>query len=300
MRSAFLLCPHSFFRRHCQGLTHGEPSIHLHFGACIAKGLEVSRRTFAAGETQPNAVAAGTEAIIRAWGMFDMPATPTRSEATKTLDTCILAHADYFLKWPLATDPVQIATFGGEPCIEFSFALPIPGTIHPETGEPILYAGRFDLIGTFEGSHWGLDDKTTSYIGANWTDQWRMRGQFHGYAWGAREYGMTLTGFLVRGISPLTYNTKLEAANPIAMPDWKIERWLSQLRRDVDYMIDVWERYKWWGNDPDAFDRRDTACYSYNRACEFMPLCSSQYPERWESEYSVKFWNPLERGEEDG
>lgn len=294
MRSAYLLCPHYFYRRHCQGLSSQEaPSIHLHFGACLAKGLETVRRGYASGLPQGMALRSGFDAIITHWGNYPTEiVSSNRSESVKSLASCLLALDDYFMEWPLDTDPVQVAYYEGKPCIEFSFALPIPGTRHPDTGEPILYAGRFDLIGTFEGSYWGLDDKTTGRASSNWNDQWKLRGQFIGYSWGARQYGMPLAGFLVRGIQPLVGGTKLLPTTIIPMPNWKIERWLVQLHRDVERMLGCWRQQYWHKEEWPRI--MDTGCYSYNRPCEFLPLCNSQHPERWESDYTVRYWNPLE------
>lgn len=300
MRSAFLLCPHSFFRRHCQGLTHGEPSIHLHFGACLARGLEVTRRRYCDGTSQSNAVLEGAEAILAAWGNFEFEPT-TRTEQNKSLENCLLALSSYFREWPLDTDAVRIHRMpNGDPCVEFSGALPIPGCFHPETGEPLLYAGRFDMIGDYQASVWGLDDKTTSQLGANWRSQWTLRGQFTGYTWIAQEHGMPLSGFLVRGTQILTDTCKFEMAIT-PRPKWAVERWLAQLQEDVQRMVYYWHLYGSGGYNRDqdresAFPRLlDSGCFSYMRPCEFTPLCSSEHPERWESEYVVRHWNPLAR-----
>lgn len=301
MRSAFVLCPHTFFRRHCQGLTltHDAPSIHLHFGACLAKGLEMTRRAYCKGLPQSAAVVEGASALMAEWGSFDA-APNTRTEANKTLENCLIALSDYFREWPLETDPVRIHVHDDKPCIEFSGALPIPGALHPETGEPILYAGRFDLIGDYQSSVWGLDDKTTSALGQNWRHQWSLRGQFSGYTWIANEYGLPLSGFLVRGVQILTNSTKCEMAIT-PRPKWMVQRWLAQLCADVNRMLECWSLLTDVPEEvvnlvPHSFPQAlDSACFSYMRPCEYMPLCTSEHPERWEGDYTVKHWNPLAR-----
>jgi hypothetical protein len=179
MRSDWRACPHRFFRRHVQGLVPpGEVSVHLHFGGCLAKGLEVARREFFAGGSPDRALFNGCEAIIAAWGNFQGPANPNVNEKKKSLDACILSLAEYFKTWPLESDDVTIHVHKGEPGIEFSFAVPIPGSRHPITGDPILYAGRFDLIGDYLKAVWGLDDKTATSMSS--AEKWRLRGQFTG------------------------------------------------------------------------------------------------------------------------
>lgn len=294
-RRDFLLCPHFFFRRHCQRIEHGLPSLHLHFGKCIASGLEATRRAYAAGAPQIDALPRGAAAIVREWGEFPLSDRPTRTEAVKTLANCLLAHDEYFKQWPLHADPIQIARYNGEPCIEFKFRKPIPDCYHPVTGKQLEYSGKFDLVGTFGGSHWGLDDKTTGSIGSSWVDEWRLRGQLIGYTWGVLDE-MPLTGFLVRGVQPLTSApTRLVETPPLPIPPWKIDRWLRQLQVDVQRMIDYWQAWVVCRHLPDEADPTgvwprimDDGCYSYNRACEYMPLCDTPHPERWVSEYIQK------------
>jgi len=302
MRSSFNLCPHHFFRRYCQGLKHESVNAHLHFGGCLAKGLEVTRRAWVGGEPQHLAVLKGVEAVIKQWAYFEPPTNPSRTEAVKTLDSCILALSDYFREWPLDNDPIRIASFAGEPCIEFRAALPIPGCFHPDTGEAILYAGRFDTCNTYGSSYWGLDDKTTGSVPYSWADQWKLRGQLTGYAWLAHAYDMPVIGMLVRGICPTVNGTRLVPTVEVPQPPWKIQRWLSQLQADVWRMLACWNDFQHgkprmlYGeiNDHNAFPQiLDSGCYSYNRPCEFMSLCDSQHPERWEDEYQIQRWEPL-------
>jgi hypothetical protein len=158
---------------------------------------------------------------------------PNVNEKKKSLDACILSLAEYFKTWPLDTDDVRIHVHRGEPGIEFSFAVPIPGSRHPVTSEPILYAGRFDLIGDYLGSVWGLDDKTATSMSS--AEKWRLRGQFTGYCWGSREYGVKLNGFLVREVQILTHEIRCQQVQSIR-PDWMIEAWQKQLIADTNEM----------------------------------------------------------------
>jgi hypothetical protein len=296
MRGSFLKCPHDFFRAHCQGLTTQEaPSIDLHFGACVAKGLEASRRYYYEHGTQSEAVVEGARAIIEAWGTFTFEPR-NRNQQNKSLENCLLAHRDYFREWPLDTDHLRIHVHEGQPCIEFAGAVELPDTRHPETGEPIGYAGRFDLIGDYRSSTWGDDDKTTgsNVAGRDWSEQWRLRGQFTGYVYIAQHYGIPLQGFIVRGIQILTDQTKLaECIAP--RPRWMIQRWLDTLLRDLHRMIQYWHRWKETGADESYPQVLDSGCYNYNRPCQFMPLCTAEHPERWLDTYHVNRWNPLER-----
>lgn len=309
MRSNWRACPHSFFRRHVQGLTKaGGVSVHLHFGACIARGLEVARKAYCGGASSQNALLDGCEALIAAWGNFEA-APRTRTEANKTLEAALSALQAYLREWPLDDDPVQIHRHNNEPCVEFSFALPIPGSRHPDTGDPIIYCGRYDFIGDYQSAVWGVDDKTTSSDPNSdyWRQQWKLRGQFSGYCWGAREYGLPLKGFIVRGIGILTHDIRCSwALTP--RPEWMVDQWLAQLKSDVWYMCEQYKHLRLRdivqqvhpddGADcahpfPQSFA---DACADFG-GCQFVDLCANEHPELWLDDYTINRWNPLERSD---
>jgi hypothetical protein len=302
MRSDWRACPHRFFRRHVQGLVApGEVSVHLHFGGCLAKGLETARREFFVGGSPDRALFNGCEAIIAAWGDFQGKPAPNVNEKKKSLEACILSLAEYFKTWPLESDDVTIHVHRGEPCIEFSFAVPIPGSRHPVTGDPILYAGRFDLIGDYLKAVWGLDDKTATSMSS--AEKWRLRGQFTGYCWGSREYGVSLAGFLVREVQILTHEIRCQQVQSIR-PDWMIDAWQRQLQQDVNDMCVQWDHLssgRWTEAAgfahpfPQAFDN---ACHDFNHPCAFVDLCSSEHPDRWLDNFDVRRWDPLTRTED--
>jgi hypothetical protein len=306
MRSDWLKCGHSFFRRHVLGLARPGVSVHLHFGACIARGLEVARRTYFETRDTSDALHNGCEAVIHAWGDFEAPDNLTRTAAAKTLSAALATLQAYFREWPLDEDPIQIHVHAGHPCIEYSGALPIPGSRHPDTGEPILYAGRFDLIGDYQHSVWGLDDKTTGSDPNSdfWRNQWKLRSQFTGYVWLAREYGVTLKGFIVRGMGVMKTDIKLGWALA-PRPEWMIDAWLAQLQDDTEKMCQQYNnlndnlsilpstRYLHGHPFPQAFD---TACADFG-GCTFLDLCSSADPDAWLDTFEVRRWDPLTRQE---
>lgn len=287
MRSEFTSCPHSFFRRYIQGLQQPHRSIHLHFGASFAQGLTTLRQAFYGHRaTLDEAMAAGAAAIVKAWGDF-----PQEVEGSaKSLYRCIGALESYCSQYPPATDHVRPLVEGDVVHTEFNFALPLP-IRHPQTGEPLLYSGRFDMLGDMGGLKVIEDDKTTSQLGPTWGTQWRLRGQFTGYAWGASEFGHRIDGIVVRGISIL--KTQYGHAEVIEQrPRWMIDRWRDQLHRDIHRMIHCWREYSRYGN-PYEFDQSlDTACSSYG-GCQFLDLCTSANPDQWLSQYDVGHYDPL-------
>ena len=286
MIAAFRSCPRKFqleFTEHWKPKT---PSVHLHAGAAFAKGLEVARKAYWVEEKEEQeAIALGLGALLDAYGTFECPA-----DSAKSAERTAGAFEFYMDSYPFQTDEAKpLLLPSGDRAIEFSFAEPID-LAHPQTGSPILYCGRMDMICDFAGGVFGEDDKTTSQLGASWPKQWDLRSQFTGYCWAARKAGIPLQGFLVRGISIL--KTKYDTAQALTYrPPWMIDRWYEQLLRDIKRMITAWNSGYYDYN-------LDHACTEYG-GCTFRQICLSSDPTPWlETGFERRVWNPVTREEE--
>lgn len=283
--SDFRACPRMAFWK---SIEHWKPigeSVHLHAGKSFAVGLEMARKAyFEQGMDARSAEAIGVRALIEAYGDFQCPA-----DSAKSCERMVGALMYYFERYPLDTEYATPAVLGeGRLGIEFSFAEPL-GLQHPETGDPLLFCGRFDQLVSFQGALFGEDDKTTSQLGASWPRKWDMRSQFTSYCWAAQQTpGLKLAGFLVRGVSIL--KTKYDTLEAITYrPQWMIDRWYEQTLRDVKRMIQMWESGYWDYN-------LDEACESYG-GCSFKAVClSGSNPEAYLAfNYERRVWNPLTR-----
>ena len=293
MRATMTSCQKQFYWQYLRHLAPLTTPIDLHFGGCFASGLEAARHYFySPGGTsegkQSRALAAGLEAILIAWGP-PAPATEGKPPAVKTLDICLLALESYTTQYPFAFDhlqPLSLRTVNGEvPAVECSFALPIPEVLHPETGLPLFYCGRYDMLAKFNNNIFVVDEKTTTQLGPTWTQKWELRGQLTGYCWAARIYGFPVVGAIIRGIAirkhtidhieVLTYRSSYE-----------IDLWYGQLVRDLQHIVNAYQTdyYNYAFND---------TCTAY-RGCHFQRLCKSPQPERWIStNYREHIWSPL-------
>lgn len=265
-------------------------SVHLVAGGAYAKGLEIFRRLYYTGTPFEEAQEEGFLALTREYGDFD-PASPSEY---KTWDRTAAAYLSYLKEYPPEEDFLRPHFANGKPCVEFSFAIPLPGTAHPVTGDPILYAGRCDMIGEARGQLYVLDDKTTKSFSSNWADQWKLRGQFTGYCWAARVHGYPVVGAMIRGTA--IQKTQIKHLPAITTrDDHKIERWLQHAVRVTNRMT---VRYKQYleNQDKRAFDMSlDDACNSYG-GCAYSILCESRDPEPFvDTYYSHRQWNPLAR-----
>lgn len=283
--AAFRSCPQKMFLEFVLHWKNKDPSVHLHAGAAYAKGLEAARRAFyEEGMPADDCVALGVQSCLTAYGDFECPEDSAKS-ASRTAG----AVEFYFDRYPLGEDQaIPLALPSGKRAIEFGGveALDIP---HPETKNPIQYSWRLDMAVAFNGLKLGLDDKTTSQLGASWPRQWDLRSQFTAYVWGPLRNGLKLDGFLVRGTSIL--KTKYDCAEAITYrPEWQIERWEKQLYLDVHRMIECWKNGYWDFN-------LDHACTEYG-GCPFRQVCLAREPGPiLEQLYQRRQWNPITRTE---
>lgn len=282
-------------------------SIHLIAGGAFAKGLEVMRLAHYQGfydrpiyaldpvtgesvrtgvehcvvDDPRDCLELGLEALMLAYG--DEPEHST----AKTLDRMCGALEFYAERFPI-DDPEYgtISVISGKPGIEWNFCVPLP-VLHPDTNEPLLYAGRLDIVLDIYGGKYLVDDKTTSALGFSWPAQWDMRGQFIGYSWGARELGIQIDGSLVRGVSIL--KTKYDSAQAIVhQPDWKIDEWIGAACEKLESAKRLYAR----GINVPAFGE---ACNEYG-GCEFKQVCMVRDHEAWlTANCEERNWNPLER-----
>ena len=285
--SAFRSCPYKCKLEYLDHWKPKSPNVHLHAGGAYAAAMEAARNAFYLDRCDSEtAKARGLKTLIERYGDFECPA-----DSAKSLERMCGAFEYYFSQYPLETDhAVPITLPGGRRGIEFNFAEPLE-IAHPESGDPLLYVGRFDALVEFAGGIYGLDDKTTSSLGASWPKQWDLRSQFTGYCWGAQRAGIRVDGFLVRGISIL--KTKYDTLQPITYrPSWMVEMWYEQLVRDVRRMISLWEEGYWDFN-------LDHACTEYG-GCVFRQICISDPANRtsWlETGYERRAWDPVTRVE---
>jgi hypothetical protein len=266
-----------FFRN----LTPAGRSIHLHAGAAFAGGLESARISYYfEGKPAPESLGRGLHKLIELYGDADA------GETNKSLDRMLGALEYYFQVWPLGSDRLKPIARGDIPHVEFSFAVPIPKVLHPTTNQPIILAGRTDMIAAMpNGSLFIEDDKTASQLGAQWARQWEMRSQFSCYVWAAQQYGYNVHSVIVRGVSIL--KTKYDHAEIITdRAEWKVSQWHAQMIRRLNQYKDAWMR--------GFFDQNlSDACASYG-SCPFVKLCDTPEPANWISgNYVTRVWEPL-------
>lgn len=285
--NSFRSCPREAYLGHFQHYKPATQSVHLIAGGAFASGLEIARRAFyEQGLDEQTSIALGVQALWLHYGAFEPP-----EASYKTAER--MAHAlDYYFEiFPMATDAAKPKVMpSGRSAIEFSFAEPLEVT-HPTTGQPLIYAGRSDMVVDMAQGVFIEDDKTASMLGNSWFNQWEMRGQFTGYTWAAQRSGLHVDGVLVRGISILKQGFG-HAQHLTYRAAWEVERWYEQTNRDVQRMVNAWNEGYWDYNLGEA-------CGAYG-GCRFLPVCKSPQPLVWlESYFTRRKWDPITRTETD-
>jgi hypothetical protein len=249
--------------------------------------MEIARKAFyAEGRSSEESEILGFLALTKEYGDHE----PSERNAHKSWLRVAGAYLYYLDEFPLGQDP--ITPYAPQSGIEFTFALPLP-EIHPDTGDPLVFAGRFDLLGAFNNGIYVVDDKTCSQLGASWSEQWSLRGQFIGYCWAAEQYGFQVNGVIVRGIC--LYKDKYGLAQAIEYyPPWLQAEWEAQLHADVAEMITAYNLGLAFNSFPKNLS---DSCTSYG-GCSYRELCRRQNPEPWIAQnFTVRVWNPLDKGD---
>lgn len=300
MISAFRACPRKCQLQYLEHWKPKEQSVHLVAGGAFAKGIEMARRAFyEQGMSQPDAEAIGLSTLLKAYGDFECP-----SDSAKSPDRMAGALEFYLYNYPLGADGAEPITMpSGRRGIEFSFAEPLD-IGHPETNEPLIFSGRADMVANFAGGIFNYDEKTTSQLGTKWAGQWELRSQFTSYCWAGRRSGIPMQGTIVRGVSIL--KNKYETQQAITYRSgWEIDRWETQLYRDIRRMRELYEE-KYFDSNLDGscvragnpWERNlDSACNDYS-GCPFRQVCKSKHPEMLlEADFEKRIWDPIQHKE---
>lgn len=292
--AAFTACPLKAYREYFLNLSSPKISIHLHAGGAFAKAVEVIRRSrWEQDLSLKECMQAGFDAFEEKWGDYQTP--EFGSGKNKTFTRMFQAVEFYFEQYPLDTDPIRPYIFpDGKSGVEFSFGVPIE-LRHPDTGDPIIFAGRTDLLGYYNKLCAIIDEKTTTQLGDNWINSWKMRGQFFGYVWAARQFDVPVTAAVIRGVAILkTKFSKLQVIET-GYSDFMVERWHRNMLNRIRFMILLYEQQKKFDMPPEEVWPMNfgDACASYG-GCSQRDLCTSPDPTIWYGDFGARNWNPLD------
>ena len=321
--SAFKECEIRFFRNYIQHL-QSEESTDLIAGRAFAHGIHKTREAYyEQGIDESDAIAIGIEALIEDYGDHT-----NNFKEGKSVNRMALALESYFTEYDLQYDEVQpLKLENGGYSIEYSLLSPILDfdgnpILHPILELPLLYSGRLDMLASYLGGVFMVDEKTTgSYFTKTWEDQWQTRGQFTGYSWLGKQSGIpelaNIAGAIVRGISlPSSTSQNEDTKNKFysnienikhrqcvtTRNDYEIECWHRDMVNTVLQMRDNYIRYLDNNEqEPERFFSGNwgSSCTSYGRGCQFLETCKSRNGEKFlETAYEQHIWLPEEHRRE--
>ena len=193
-------------------------------------------------------------------------------------------------------DPLE--TFRGEngrPMIEHSFRYD-SGYRSRLTGESFLLCGHLDKVGSFQGSPWLSDLKSTK----SGLDRWYVEtftpdNQFTLYlVTGHVALPVKVRGLMLDAAQVLASGARFERF-PIVRTQWVLDEWYQDLGMWLRWLEDSVERLVETGRD---FPMNDKACFR----CEFRGVCSKgsegARAEELQRGFRKRSWDPLQaRGE---
>lgn len=299
MRKELVKCQKLAHYKFEKGLTTGDDNENLIAGGAFAAGCEATRKAYYLKQkSMQDALSEGFDALSDHYGSY-VPPPPKKYKTSKTKDRMLGALAFYFAKNNLDEQTIKPIVLGERLGIEMSFAYNLP-LLHPDTGFPLKYVGRYDMLGIDDrGQVWVVDEKTTGEMGDAWVNQWMLDSQQTGYCWAARkqldEAGMgdlVIAGALINGVAIRSLSNEQPYEHRglfLARQQWEVDRWYRQLLKDVT-------RWKQAYVAQDHDQVLDHACALYNNPCVYAPLCKSANPAMLEPNYKVMFWNPMAKG----
>lgn len=282
-------CPRKFYNEFLLSRVAKGLSPDLNAGKAWAKAHEVFRTSYYSGALGfEDSLVHAYIALTEEFGDEEYDPPKDNPKQYERLLEALIAY--YYEEYPPTFDDHQPLLIDGKPAVEFSFAEPIEEVLHPETGEPILYAGTFDMLSQKSGAlNYIFDDKTTKQMGPKWSSLWRLRSQFIGYVWGARKWGYKTQGAWVRGCA-IKKNSIEFADAPVNIPQYLVEEWYENLVHELRYLISLWEQ----GHFPKNLDE---ACSQYG-GCQYQEIC--ELPDSQASiflnddaSFEDRNWNPV-------
>jgi len=285
MLNTYRSCRQKFFLEYLLHLRKKSLNINLRAGGAFAKGLEATRNAFySAGLSEEQAIILGLKALIEKYQTPEL-----FHNEVKTIDRMMGALVYYFDTYKLETDPLQpLYLEPYKPAVEVTFSIPMD-TPHPHTKDPLIFCGRFDMIGQYKSLNFIIDEKTTKQLGPSYANQFELRAQLQGYIYGAAQHDHNITGFIVRAVA--IYKNGYDTKEIMRYTSPHLQKmWLETTNRTLRRMSEDWKNNEWDYAIGDA-------CHAYG-GCPNLPICLSPHPEKVSNDYAIVKWNPLAREEE--
>ena len=266
-------CHYRWFRERCQHLKKATFDINLTAGKAFAIGIETTRKLYYIdGVNQEEAILRGsdkTRVLLHNAEYQDELKSPARMS---------LAVREYFKVYPMDIDEIQPMTLpDGTKGIEHTFELELP-IAHPETGNPLVYKGVLDLLGSNMGRPCVIDEKTCKSLSK--PEMFAAAGQQIGYASASRKLGIPINDIYIRQVA-IQKNGNKHQQIPIAVTDFMVDRWEQSMLTKVRAMVAA---YTWYTQGVEQAHEAflpdyKMGCTSFFKPCPYVEGCVSEYGE---------------------
>lgn len=284
--SALKECPRKYYYSIVLGYQPKRRSFHLDFGIFYHEALEAYDRAKANGADHDSAcVAAVRRALTSSWdpGLARPWISGDNYKNRYTLIRTIVWYLEQF-----ADDPIEtIILSNGTPAVELSFRYNFPHSFE-SVGEPAIFCGHLDRLGSIGGGLWVVDRKTTQHaIDDNYFARYTPDNQMSGYSVAGKiVYNIPVQGVIVDAAQVLVTFSRFRRgfAN-------RTQSQLDEWVRDTQYYMEQAEIYA----TRNYWPQNDKSCFNYG-GCPYREICarSPEVRERWlEAGFTKRIWDPL-------
>lgn len=260
----------------------------LKFGDAVHAGMEAHLR----GESQQDVI---DTALARA----EHNGLALVADDRRNLSSLVTLFESYFLDYRLRPEKFDPVVLDGKPMIEQSFALPL-GTLKFQGKDiTVVWTGKIDLVSWWNTKTQlvGVDHKTTSVMGAQFTDTMERSSQFLGYLWAlgnvSKSLSVPLAGFILNTVAIRKTGFEFKLFS-LPYPSWQVEEWKLTTLGKLQQFLTSYEQYLETGF---LVPTRESCCTKYGK-CEFFSVCQSPPRIRGAAlldspDFELSTWSPL-------
>ncbi|MGH8710169.1 MAG: hypothetical protein ACREVA_02440, partial [Burkholderiales bacterium] len=245
-------------------------NIDLLAGIAFAEGLACSRKGYYEQRlSEVDAIAKGKEVTTNLMHEADA----IYGDELKTPARLGLALEIYFQEFPISQDSLVPTYIGTNRAIECTFSIPILDYKHPETGKPLYFKGRLDMLCTEHNRLVQVDDKTSKSIFHNIGTMLSTSSQFYGYNYLIEQtIGKSVVETVINQIALQKNQVTVERCYiPFSMYLYKI--WKEQFYNTISEMLHLYHE-QMQGEPVEKIPRSfGSGCTMYYKPCPYMDGC---------------------------
>lgn len=275
-------CPRKYYYTMIEGWRAKHESVHLTFGLLYHAALEEYDRARALGLDHTAGLRSAVRLALSSSKDFrsDLP-----QKNRLTLIRSIVWYLDAF---PAETDPAKtVILANGQPAVELSFRLLIPGT-------ELTLCGHLDRLVEYAQNYYWLDHKTTkSTLSAEYFLKYSPDAQVSLYTVGGQiVYGHKLLGGIIDAAQLAVNFTRFLRGFTHRTPG-QLDEWLGNAKQWIDLAHHYAQQED--SLETSAWPMNEMSCDKFN-GCPFRSVCSRDPAVReiyLQADFHKVVWDPL-------